>query len=120
MSKTILIIEDDADVIEIMAYILKDEGYQVVLYRDSQPIVEMVLVIRPDLILMDNRLPGPSGKDKCRELKEDSTTCHIPVALVSTHQHLAEFANECLADGFIGKPFDLMDLTTTAQKYLGK
>jgi DNA-binding response OmpR family regulator len=115
--KTIMIIEDDPDILDMMTYILSDEGYHVIGATDCSPL-EDVLLVKPDLILMDNRLPDTEGKDECRKLKEAATTAHIPVLLVSANQHLTQLAAESLADGFIAKPFDLEELLATVKKFV--
>jgi DNA-binding response OmpR family regulator len=68
MSKKILIIEDDPDILELMAYILEDEGYQVTAALDCKPL-DQIASIKPDLILLDNRLGGTLGSDACKSSK---------------------------------------------------
>jgi DNA-binding response OmpR family regulator len=118
MPKTIIIIEDDTDILDMMTMILKDEGYTVVGSTDCSPLDEL-LNHKPDLILLDNRLPDVSGKDACRRLKEDAATRHIPVVLVSANQHIEQLAADSLADGYVSKPFNLDELVATVQKYTG-
>jgi CheY-like chemotaxis protein len=118
MLKTVLIIEDDPDILDMMSYILRDEGYSVVASRDCSPL-ETVLELAPDLILMDNRLPDVSGKDACRKLKQAAETRHIPVLLISANQHLPQLAEESLADGYVSKPFDLEELISAVRQYTG-
>jgi DNA-binding response OmpR family regulator len=118
MPKTVIIIEDDPDILDMMTFILKDEGYDVIGATDCGPLAE-VMQYRPDLILMDNRLPDISGKDACRKLKEDAVTRHIPVVLISANQHLARLATESLADGYVSKPFDLEELLAAVRQYTG-
>jgi DNA-binding response OmpR family regulator len=89
MPKTIIVIEDNADILDMMTIILKDEGYHVISAVDCSPL-ETVMSYQPDLILLDNRLLDTAGKDECRKLKEDAATAHIPVLLVSAHQDLPQ------------------------------
>jgi two-component system phosphate regulon response regulator PhoB len=116
MPKTILVIEDDLDILDMMIYILKDEGYDVTGSTDCLSL-DKVLQIQPDLILMDNRLRDSSGKDECRKLKEDAATADIPVILVSANQYLSQLAAESFADGYISKPFDLEELISTVRLF---
>jgi DNA-binding response OmpR family regulator len=118
MPKTVIIIEDDADILDMMTFILKDEGYTVIGATDCRPLKD-VLDTKPDLILMDNRLTNGSGKDECLKLKENAATRHIPVVIVSANQHLEQLAAESLADGYVPKPFDLDELVATVRKYTG-
>jgi DNA-binding response OmpR family regulator len=119
MPKTIIIIEDDADILDMMTFILKDEGYAVIGATDCSPL-EKVMSFQPDLILMDNRLTTGSGTDACRKIKEDAATAHIPVVLVSANQQLSQLAVESLADGYVSKPFDLDELVATVRHYTSR
>ena len=117
MSKRILIIEDDPDILEMMTYILQDEGYRVTASVDCGPLDEIASV-KPDLILMDNRLGGSSGAEACKKLKTEAATAHIPVILVSANMHLQELTRESRADGFMTKPFDLEELVAVVRHHL--
>jgi two-component system phosphate regulon response regulator PhoB len=117
MAKRIIIIEDDIDILGMMAYILKDAGYEVIGATDCR-LLKNVLETKPDLILMDNRLRDGSGKDECRKLKENVSTRHIPVVIVSANQHLPQLATESLADGYVSKPFDLDEIISVAKQYI--
>jgi DNA-binding response OmpR family regulator len=116
MPKTIIVIEDDPDILDMITFILKDEGYEVIAATDCSPL-EKVVDRKPDLILMDNRLRDVSGKDECLKLKEDALTLHIPVVLVSANRDLPQLAKDSLADGYINKPFDLEELLAVVRQY---
>jgi DNA-binding response OmpR family regulator len=117
MPRTIIIIEDDVDILDMMTYILKDEGYNVISSVDCKPL-EQVISIKPDLILLDNRLHQGSGKDECRKLKEAADTRHIPVIIVSANMGLAQLAVESQADGYIKKPFDLEEFVAVVSRFV--
>jgi DNA-binding response OmpR family regulator len=117
MSKKILIIEDDTDILDMMPYILRDEGYDVVTAVDCAPIAEVSL-LKPGLILLDNRLGEGEGADACKQLKADASTAHIPVVIVSANMQLAKLSQESHADDYLAKPFDISELITMAKKYL--
>lgn len=109
MSK-IMVIEDDADTLEIITTILTGAGYQVVAGKD----VTAVYAIEKDppaLLLIDNWLAGDkTGHDICYQLKQNPTTSFIPVILISGTLNLEETARRCEANGFICKPFDVDEL----------
>ncbi len=105
MSK-VLIIEDDDDILSIMEYMLKDEGYEVVLSADGGILADLNS-IKPDLILLDEWLAAERGSDLCRQIKSKPATASIPVVLVSGLMHLETVAREAGADGYIQKPFDV-------------
>jgi CheY-like chemotaxis protein len=104
-----MIIEDDEDILDIMSYILGEEGY-VVISGNSGKLLAEVHNHQPMLILLDNRLTEGSGHDFCRRFKDDPATRHFPVVLVSANQGLERMALESKADGYLKKPFDLSEL----------
>jgi two-component system phosphate regulon response regulator PhoB len=116
MPRKIIIIEDDPDILDIMAYILSEEGYDVLTATDSRPLAD-VHTHNPFLILMDNRLTNGEGKDFCRKFKSDPETRHYPVVLVSANSGLERMAEESGADGYLKKPFDINELVDLVKKF---
>ncbi|HTD99135.1 MAG TPA: response regulator [Mucilaginibacter sp.] len=102
----ILVIEDNLDLKEILDYILKDDGHEVIPCSDGSSLNSLD-IIKPDLILMDEILAGSRGSALCRRLKKDEATMHIPVILISAMPNLKEIAAECGADAYIEKPFSI-------------
>jgi CheY-like chemotaxis protein len=105
MQKKILIIDHDQDTVDILLYLFGDLGYAVTGFILID--IFTVLLIMPDLILMDTWLPGNIEGAICRQLKTDYRTQHIPIVLLSTQANIPDIANHCLADGYVGKPFEL-------------
>jgi len=116
MTKTILVIEDDRDILDIMVYILADEGFDVISATSAEPLSNLN-VIRPAMILLDNRLAEGFGKDFCRTIKQNPDTAHLPVIIVSANRDIESLARESMADGYIAKPFDLTELLDTVNRY---
>src|SRR5665213_3577388 len=108
MPKKIIVIEDDQDILDIMTYILADEGYEVLASTDSR-ILDEVHLHQPTLILMDNRLTNGFGRDFCKQFKSNPATRRFPIVLVSANSGLEEIARESLADGYLKKPFDITE-----------
>lgn len=111
MSKfTIMVIEDDADILEVIRTLLTQAGYEVVTGSD----VTALYAIEkhpPDLLLIDNWLSGDkTGHDICYQLKQNPATTAIPVILISGTRNLQDTAERCGADGFIAKPFQADEL----------
>jgi two-component system phosphate regulon response regulator PhoB len=117
MSKKIIVIEDNHDILDMIAYILEDEGYEVISSLNAKPLKD-IETHNPDLILMDDWLADGYGHELCKELKSNPSTCHIAVLLVSSVQNLKDVAQKCGANGFIYKPFDIDHLITTVKKHL--
>lgn len=116
MAKTILIIEDDEDILDMMTYILQDEGFNVISSTETVS-VDYVQQIAPSLILLDNRLADGFGRDLCLKLKKDPATVQFPVVIVSAVNQLAHLAEESGADAYLNKPFDLEELIALVRQF---
>jgi two-component system phosphate regulon response regulator PhoB len=116
MPPKIIIIEDDIDTLDIMTYILSEEGYEVIAAKNREPLKQIHLH-QPVLILLDNQLADGSGHDLCHKLKNDPDTMKFPVALVSANNNLEKMAQECLADAYLKKPFDIAELLALVKQF---
>lgn len=118
LKSTVLVIEDDADTLEIIATALTEAGYEVSAGKD----ITMLYGIEkqpPGLLLMDNWLSGDkTGHDICYQLKQNPATANIPVILISGTRNLEATAERCGANGFICKPFDIPELLTTVANHI--
>lgn len=117
MSKRIFIVEDDVDLSEAIQLMLKEEGYDTVasLHKNS---IKGVILHMPDLVLVDNRLKDGLGSEFCMSLKDHPLTSHIPVILMSGWVNVAAIAQECRADAYLSKPFEMDELIDTIGRYL--
>ena len=117
MNKRILIIDDDEDILDILHIIFRDEGYNVVISNTGEA-ANNIHDINPDLILLDVRIEGSpkQGNEICAEIKARYDYKKIPVVLVSAETDLAMLANECGADFYIKKPFDIYDLLSQVKR----
>lgn len=116
MPKKILVIEDDNDILDLIQYILEDEGYQVLPSNKIEPITA-VISYQPDLVLLDNRLADGFGHKLCENIKSHPATKAIPVILVSATRDLEMVAKDCNADTYLTKPFDLQQLINIVKEY---
>jgi DNA-binding response OmpR family regulator len=107
--KRILIIEDDIGILNMLRDLFVDEGYEVIVYPDKNS-VKGIIINRPDIVLLDNKLKDGLGYELCMEIKANELTKHIPVILTSGYDDLEQLAEKCRADAFIAKPFDLHTL----------
>ncbi len=117
MSKTILVVDDDEGIIEVVQIVLESEGYDVRTSLTGDFLCQLDYTL-PDLILLDVLLLGEDGREICRALKNNSRTAHIPVILLSAHSDASKVADASGADGFLEKPFDLDELTEAVKKHL--
>jgi DNA-binding response OmpR family regulator len=119
-AKKILVVDDDPDILEALRMILEDEGYEVTTsekgeYAENLHDTNGGL---PDLIILDVFLSGMDGRLICQKLKSQAETSHIPIIMVSAHPNARQSAKTIGADDFLAKPFDLVELLTTVERYL--
>ena len=90
-----------------MDEVLVDEGFDVIPSLTTEPIEELA-DIDPDILIVDDQIKGSKkGSEVIKELKADPDTEELPSVLTSTDSDIAKTADECKADDFIEKPFDL-------------
>lgn len=113
--KKILVVDDDPDITEIVKLILTRNGFEVYIHSTGYKVPEAVKECAPNLILLDINLPGRSGIDICKDLKDAGT--RTPVLLFSAHAKIDSIV-KCKADGFVQKPFDVKELVETVHLHL--
>lgn len=104
---TILIVEDEEDIQELVRYTLEREGHIVVAAETGEKGLAAVRGAHPALILLDLMLPGLDGKEVCRRLKQEEATRSIPVIMLTARGEEADIVAglELGADDYITKPF---------------
>jgi two-component system, OmpR family, alkaline phosphatase synthesis response regulator PhoP len=104
---TILVVEDEDDVVELLRYNLTRNGYRVEVAMTGPDAVSKAPSLQPDLILLDLMLPGMDGLEVCRTLKKDGRTERIPIIMVTAKGDEADVVAglEMGADDYISKPF---------------
>ncbi|RWY50104.1 response regulator [Mucilaginibacter gilvus] len=108
MSKKILIVDDDPDILEILSLILSDTGYETMALAHGQTIFDDIRDFEPNLVLMDVMLAGMDGRAICKNIKENQFTSALPVILISgTHDLSDSLRLQGAPDDFIAKPFEL-------------
>lgn len=121
MAKKILVVEDDKDIRESIAFILEEQGYEVTTSENSK-ILKSLDTLLPDMILLDNWLTewksDANGQQLSKGLKTDPATSHIPVIIISAVSDVERIAKEGLADDYLQKPFGIDDLTDMVKKHL--
>jgi len=115
MSKRVLILDDDPDILQICSIVLKKKGFEVTTLNTSSQVMDQVRNHHPDVILMDNWIPGPGGIEATRMLKLAPETHDIPVIFFSANSNVTQLAREAQADYFLQKPFDITELEAIVQ-----
>jgi len=110
MKKKVLILDDDPDILQICAIVLKKKGFDVSTLNNSNHVLDHARSYRPDVILMDNWIPGPGGIEATRQLKNDPELQDIPVIFFSANSNVNLLASEARADYSLQKPFDITEL----------
>lgn len=119
MSKKILILDDDIDILEILTMLLSEHGYDIKTTNSGITIFEDIQSFQPDLLLMDVVIAGMNGRAICRSIKEDPLTCALRVILISgTHDLVTSLDLPGAPDNFIAKPFDMNHLLTSIAQQL--
>lgn len=116
MSKTVVIIEDDADTLEVFKYIVESIGLTALVYHDQIELSELEK-INPSLILLDHWLKSGYGGDYCRQVKDNPATSHIPVIIISFIATVKEVSEKAKADAYVNKPFDLDQLEVLIRNF---
>ena len=105
--KTILVVEDEEDLRDIVIYNLERDGYKTVGVESGEEGLERAIALRPDLVILDLMLPGMNGMDVCRQLKQADDTKAIPIIMASAKGEEADIVSglELGADDYVTKPF---------------
>ena len=116
----IILIEDEADILEVIQYNLTREGYKVVTSKDGEQGLAKVRKEAPDLVLLDLMLPGLDGLEVCKKLKEDPVTRSIPIIMVTAKGEESDIVLGLGigADDYVVKPFSPKELLARVKAVL--
>ena len=110
MGNTVLIVEDEKAIVEILKFNLKREGYEVLEALDGETGLELARTKDPDLILLDVMLPRMNGFDVCSALRDGGSA--VPIIMLTAREEESDkvFGLEAGADDYITKPFSMREL----------
>ena len=110
MAKTVLIVEDERAIVEILKFNLKREGYETLEALDGEAGLQLGLTGDPDLILLDVMLPKMNGFDICAKLRDAGST--VPIIMLTAREEETDkvFGLEAGADDYMTKPFSMREL----------
>ena len=105
--ETILVVEDEEDIRELLKYNLEKEGYQVFGAVTGEAALQAVRDRRPDLVLLDLMLPGIDGLEVCRKIRRETQTRYLPIIMLTAKGEEADIVTglELGADDYVTKPF---------------
>ena len=111
----VLVVEDDPAILSSVADILEFEGYSVETATDGAQGLSVLERVTPTLILLDMRMPVLNGWDFARIMKERGIS--VPILVMTAAQDARRWAQEIGADGYIAKPFHILDLIASVQRF---
>jgi len=113
-------IEDEPDILEVVAYRLEREGFEVSASRDGEEGLARIRREHPDLVILDLMLPGVDGTEICRLVKRDPSTRDIPIIMVTakTDESDVVLGLGLGADDYVPKPFSPRELVARVQAVL--
>ena len=114
---TILIVDDEQPLRELLADVLESGGHRVMMAGNGREALTIVARDRPDLVVSDVMMPLLNGVRLCRQIKDDPPTASIPVILMSSVG--PRVVDGSGADAFLKKPFDLDEVETLVGRLLG-
>jgi two-component system phosphate regulon response regulator PhoB len=111
--KKVMIIEDEKDLAELLAFNLEKEGFAATCVHDGKQGLERAGADLPDLILLDLMLPGLLGTEVCKALRKDQRTAHIPIIMITAKGDEIDrvVGFEVGADDYIVKPFSMREVS---------
>ena len=122
MAETILVVDDDLDILELLKMYLEPEGYSIRTANDGEGAVQSACMDPPDLILLDVMMPHKDGFQVIEELKNIEHTKNVPVILLTARGQTEDKVQglDIGADDYITKPFDLREVTARVEAVLGR
>ncbi len=121
VAKTVLIVDDEPDILELAQLILEGSGHEILTAGDGDVALRLIRDRCPDLVLLDLGLPTVSGAEVCKEVKKDRALKNTPVILFTASEAsaAARQVRELEADDYMVKPFRRGELSDTVKRFLG-
>ena len=112
MQPTVLVVEDEQDILDLVDYNLAQAGFNVVTAANGTDALDLVKKQRPDLVVLDLMLPGMDGKEVCRRIRQDETLGDTPVVMLTARADEVDriVGFELGADDYLTKPFSPREL----------
>ena len=121
MSKKILIVDDEPNIVISLEFLMKKEGFAVAVACDGEEALAKVASFAPDLILLDVMMPKKSGFEVCEALRADPSKAGVLIVMLTAKGRDTEVAKGLAlgADAYVTKPFSTKDLVARVKTMLG-
>ncbi|MBK7647768.1 MAG: response regulator [Betaproteobacteria bacterium] len=121
MSKKILIVDDEPNIVISLEFLMKKEGFTVAVAVDGEEALAKVASFEPDLILLDVMMPKKSGFEVCEALRADQARAGLQIVMLTAKGRDTEVAKGLAigADAYVTKPFSTKDLVAKVKAMLG-
>ncbi|MGB4361190.1 MAG: response regulator [Rhodoferax sp.] len=122
MSPKILVADDEPNIVISLEYLLKREGYNVVIARDGQEAVDAIVREQPDLVLLDVMMPKKTGFEVCQEIRAIESVQGTKILMLTAKGRDTDVAKGLAlgADAYMTKPFATRELVQKVAEMLGK
>ena len=116
----VLIADDEPNIVIPLEYLMKREGYEVLIARDGDEALEAIRRERPDLVLLDVMMPGRSGFEVCQTVRADEALANVRIILLTAKGRDADVAKGLAlgADAYVTKPISTRDLAVRVRELL--
>ena len=120
MNATVLVADDEPNIVTALEYLLGKSGYKVLIARNGEEALRLVEAHRPDLVLLDVMMPLKSGYEVCQTMRERPEWRHIKIVMLSAKGRDSEVSKGLSigADLYVTKPFSTRDLLGKVQGLL--
>lgn len=119
-NKKVLVVDDEEFLVELLAVNLQPAGFNVIKAYNGEDGLKKTQDEKPDLVILDIRMPGMDGLEVCRRLKSDDKTRQIPVLMLSAFAQDKDIKKglDAGAEDYVKKPFDVLDLLVKVKQML--
>jgi DNA-binding response OmpR family regulator len=120
MSHKILVVEDEPDLLDLVVYNLRKEGFKPLRAETGEKALEIARAEKPDLVLLDLMMPGLDGLEVCRRLRANEATADIPIVMMTARveESDAVVGLSVGADDYVKKPFGVKELLARVRAVL--
>ena len=121
MTKKILIVDDEPNIVISLEFLMKREGFQVSIASDGDAALEQVAAQQPDMVLLDVMMPKKNGYEVCQLIRANPEWQDMKIIMITAKGRDTEMAKGLAmgADAYMTKPFSTKDLVANVKKMLG-